>query len=113
SSLPACHGFCSIHRTQPLAAPRRRFRQVQQCRQSAWGGSIFGSHLAAIAYNEDFATLSGRTRQNIMAQNLAREDRPWFHPVCSPASAVITPANKAVSPACFAAPQTVATGNMR
>src|SRR5262249_28216996 len=33
-----------------------------------------GSYLAAIAYNEDFATLSGRTRQNIMAQNLARED---------------------------------------
>src|SRR6516225_7670814 len=40
----------------------------------AGGGSIFGSYLAAIAYNEDFATLSGRTRQNIMAQNLARED---------------------------------------
>src|SRR5262249_37594028 len=32
------------------------------------------SYLAAIAYNEDFATLSGRTRRNIMAQNLARED---------------------------------------
>src|SRR5262252_10857333 len=30
--------------------------------------------LQAIAYNEDFAKLSGRTRQNIMAQNLARED---------------------------------------
>jgi hypothetical protein len=29
------------------------FRQVQQCRQSASGGSIFGSYLAAIAYNED------------------------------------------------------------
>src|SRR6266498_2611725 len=46
----------------------------RQCRQSASGGSIFGSYLAAMAYNEDFATLSGRTRQNIMAQNLARED---------------------------------------
>src|SRR5215831_7454820 len=38
---------------------------------------------------------------------------PWFHPVCSPASAVITPANKAVSPACFAALQTIATGSTR
>src|SRR5262249_61602428 len=33
-----------------------------------------GSSLAAIAYNEDFATLSGGTRQNIMAKNLARGD---------------------------------------
>jgi len=36
---------------------------------------------------------------------------PWPHPTCSPVSAVVTPANKVVSPACFAALPTAPTGN--
>src|SRR6516165_10062055 len=62
-------------RCGPATGRTRRQRCIgpiigQQCRQSASGGSIFGSY----GFQRSFATLSGRTRQNIMAQNLARED---------------------------------------
>src|SRR5262249_3457654 len=111
--LPGFRGTATLCNCAEFHERLKREYYILTRRQSAWGGTIFGSYLAAIAYNEDFATLSGRTWQNIMAQILLGRTVPWFHPVCSPASAVITPANKAVSPACFAAPQTVATGNMR
>src|SRR5215831_6713405 len=85
----------------------------QQCRQSASGGSIFGSYLAAMAYNEDSPHCPAARGKILWRKILLGRTVPWFHPVCSPASAVITPANKAVSPACFAALQTIATGNTR